>query len=115
MFLSPQLYKPTNSSLCRPCEMQSRETELERTVQELGAALVVARNREQKNRVNKGDRTNGDDSEPNDLNSFRARVGALESDLESANAHLTLERERVSKPESLIVEVSVWLSQSDCV
>jgi hypothetical protein len=99
MFLSPQLYKPTNPIVCRRlCEMQSREAELERTVQELGAALV-ARNREH-NRINTADRTNSDGSEPNDLNSFRARVEALESDLESANAHLVLERERVSKPDS---------------
>lgn len=98
--------------MSRPCEIQSRDTELERTVQELGAALVVARNKEQKNRINKGDRTNGDESEPDHLNSFRARVEALESDLESANAHLALERERVSKQDSFILEVLFLL---DCL
>jgi hypothetical protein len=97
--------------------MQYREAELERTVQELGAALVVARNREQ-NRITKGDRTNGDESEPTDLNSFRARVNALTSDLESANSYLALERERVSTPDSFILQaydcVDLIVSQKPC-
>ena len=71
-----------------------REAELERTVQELGAALVVAKNRGSPGSSSAG--TDGKTAEGgNEPAVLRARIDALELDLETANAHLSLERERV--------------------
>ena len=80
--------------------LQAREAELERTVQELGAALVAAKNRASKSSSfsspSDGLEDDNNAASNESLATLRARVGALELDLETANANLSLERERVS-------------------
>ena len=75
---------------------QAREAELERTVQELGSALVVAKNRSSSAALTDNEE-GGDNTTANEnVAMLRARVSALELDLETSNANLSLERERVS-------------------
>ena len=80
------------------CPFKEREAELERTVQELGAALVVAKNRASSSSALPPD--SGEAGENGTSNEtvaiLRARVSALELELETSNANLSLERERVS-------------------
>eukprot|EP00980_Cylindrotheca_fusiformis_P017617 scaffold5517_cov135-Cylindrotheca_fusiformis.AAC.47 len=71
---------------------QARESELERTIQELNAALV-SKSR-QKNRP-QSDTKLDKQSESSNEKALIARVETLQSDLETAVAHLTLEREKV--------------------
>ena len=68
---------------------------MERTIQELGAALVAARNRDANRLKSQESDGDHDSTVPNDVSALRARIEALEADLEIANAHLKLERERV--------------------
>jgi chromosome segregation ATPase len=79
-------------------QRQSREAELERTIQELGSALAVEQHRRGSDTL--GNR-NASKQEPgvvlSDVASLRARVDALESDLETSAAHLAHERELVSR------------------
>lgn len=75
--------------------MQAREAELEQTIQELNAALVASRKicgvagRGSSHVI--GDGSNEAEGNTN------ARLKVLEMDLETANSHLALERERVRK------------------
>jgi chromosome segregation ATPase len=72
---------------------QARETELERTIQELNAALVAKTRQNTRSLSNtKGDKK----SDSSNDNSLRARIDTLQSELETAVAHLALEREKVS-------------------
>ena len=68
--------------------LQAREAELEQTVQELNAALVASRGNDRLSSNGSGGSAIGDAS-------VEARVKALEVDLDTANSHLALERERV--------------------
>jgi len=72
---------------------QSRESELERTIQELNAALVVSRGT---GRLSHGGRSG--DVESEDLmrgdSQLAARICAMETDLQTANSHLAMEKER---------------------
>jgi chromosome segregation ATPase len=78
-------------------QRQAREAELERSIQDLGAALVVARNRATKVSSSFSEDSIGENAAAsNDVSVLRARIDALECDVETANAHLKLERERVS-------------------
>ena len=66
---------------------------MERQVQELNAALVITKNRQSSFSLAEG--ANTDNSTPSTDSAFRARVEALQIELETANAHLAAERERV--------------------
>ena len=68
--------------------LQAREAELERTVQDLNAALVATRGTASDSNASGGNAT-GDVS-------LQSRVQSLEADLETANSYLALEKERVS-------------------
>lgn len=69
-------------------DCQARESELERTVQELNAALVVSsRGKDENHNPGKADNSN---------TLLEARISALEADLEAANSQLVMEREQVS-------------------
>ena len=58
---------------------------------------MVARNREvSRQKSGSGSSENGEESMPKDVHSMKAKMEALENDLETVNAHLALERERVS-------------------
>jgi len=93
-------------------QRQTRESELERTVADLGAALVVARNREM-NRLQRREGGEGNDhgmftnlsdasgggqqgsgSGSGEPTSLKARVEAAEDELETVKAQLELERQR---------------------
>jgi len=73
---------------------QARESQLERTIQDLNAALVVSRG----NRRLSGNNSPGCDGgfdDPLRGNSYlEARISALESNLQTANSHLAIEKER---------------------
>ena len=73
---------------------KAREAELERQVQDLNAALVVTRNRLSGTSTLANARTDALGASTD--TAYRARVEVLQTDLETANAHLALERERVS-------------------
>jgi hypothetical protein len=73
---------------------------LERTVQELNAALVMSRNGGSVNRLSSDGSSVVD--ETNGSMSVEPRIIALQMDLDTANSHLALERERVS------VILSIW-------
>jgi hypothetical protein len=90
-------------------QRQSREAELERTIQELGSALAVEQHR-------RGSDTPGirkaNKQEPGVVLSdvaSRARVDALESDLETSAAHLAHERELVSSLDYNATYVCDWM------
>lgn len=73
-----------------------RESELERAIADLGAALVVARNKEI-NRLRA--MQNGDilvESDGNDISALRMRLEDAEDHVETLTAQLDLERQRVS-------------------
>mmetsp|Transcript_18354 Transcript_18354/g.26314 ORF Transcript_18354/g.26314 Transcript_18354/m.26314 type:complete len:645 (+) Transcript_18354:575-2509(+) len=77
-------------------QRQAREAELERYVAELGAALVVARDREQ-NRLNKaksGGASNDDTHYAVDDASLKAQLLTAEDELETVRAQLSLEQQR---------------------
>lgn len=69
--------------------LQTREAELERTIQELNAALVSKSN----GRVGSGSGIR--ENEGSQEASLRARIEVLEGDLRTTNSQLTLEKERV--------------------
>eukprot|EP00536_Pseudo-nitzschia_multiseries_P011207 jgi/Psemu1/307999/fgenesh1_kg.370_\ len=70
-------------------QRQTRESELERTIQELNAALVVS------------SQANVDEDAPGNAGTnhshLKARISALETDLQAANSQLAMEREQVSQ------------------
>ena len=72
---------------------KTREAELERTIQELGEALVLARNNGQTNRSH----SDSDGQVLEDIASLKSRIDSLRLDLQTANANLSLDRERVRK------------------
>ena len=74
-------------------QRQARESQLEQTIQDLNAALVVSRSA---SRLTGTDRDGGSD-DPQPANShLEARISALELDLQTANSHLAIEKEKVS-------------------
>jgi hypothetical protein len=74
-------------------QRQAREAELERTIADLGAALVVARNKELERLKSTQDA--GASSDSRDAGSFSAKFAAAEEELETIRAQLSIERERV--------------------
>ena len=89
---------------CRVLCLQAREAELERTVQDLNAALVASRGSDRSNSIT-GDNTIADASNG-------SRVKALEADLETANSHLALERERVRNSKMVVLQCFGWFAVS---
>lgn len=78
---------------------QARETALERTISELGAALAVARDREIQRLKSKSESSDlgGDEGGSQDVTSLlRDRLEAAQHDLETVQGQLTVERQRVS-------------------
>lgn len=72
-----------------------RESELERTIADLGAALVVARNKEvNRLKSDPNDATAGERG-GNDVAALRTRLEDSEDHLETLKAQLDLERQRV--------------------
>ena len=73
-----------------------RESELERAIADLGAALVVARNKE----INRLKTSQTSDilveSDGNDIKVLRTRLENAEDHVETLTAQLDLERQRVS-------------------
>lgn len=73
---------------------QARESQLERTIQDLNAALVESRGNPQST-IPSGLSGDGDfDHALRGNNHLEARISALESDLETASSHLAIEKER---------------------
>jgi hypothetical protein len=80
---------------------------LERTISELGAALAVARDREIQRLKLQSERSDkdGDESGPQDVATLlRDRLESAQHDLETVQAKLTLERQRVSQ--------TMWLGET---
>lgn len=73
-----------------------RESELERAIADLGAALVVARNKEinRLKTAQNGDISAGSDG--NDISALRTRLENAEDHVETLTVQLDLERQRVS-------------------
>jgi len=73
---------------------QARESQLERTIQDLNAALVLSRG----NGQHSGNDTSGRDGSATDSlrgnSHLQARISALESDLQASNSNLAIEKER---------------------
>ncbi|OEU07922.1 hypothetical protein FRACYDRAFT_250547 [Fragilariopsis cylindrus CCMP1102] len=81
-------------------QRQARESQLERTVQELNAALVSSRN----NTRLSGSSSLGDNassSGSNNAYSEAARISALEMDLQDANSNLDMEKEQLREYDKL--------------
>lgn len=76
---------------------QAREAELERTIADLGAALVVARNKEINRLKSDSSTTTAGERGGNDVSALRTRLEDTEDVLETIKAQLDLERQRVSR------------------
>jgi len=73
-------------------QRQARESELERTVQELNAALVASND---KDRLSGSSLGGGSDNASSGSNPYsEARISALEMDLQNANSQLAMEKEQ---------------------
>lgn len=85
--------------------MQARESELERTIAELGAAMAAVRNKESSRladfkKGSEGIDTAGENTSQD--SGLRVRLDMALHDLETAQANLDLERQRVSKDGSFL-------------
>ena len=76
-------------------QRQAREAELERTVAELGAALAVARQREQARGETQNIGTSSDHTGGSQTSTLRARLETAEEELETLKTQLMLEHQRV--------------------
>ena len=83
----------THSASCT--RQQARESELERTVADLGAALVVARNKEVNRLKSDPNESTAGERGGNDISALRSRLEDSEDHLETVKAQLELERQRV--------------------
>lgn len=73
---------------------QARESQLERTIQDLNAALVVSRGDSRLTGTNSSDCKGGSDDPLRGKSYLEARISALELDLRTTNSHLAIEKER---------------------
>mmetsp|Transcript_6587 Transcript_6587/g.16227 ORF Transcript_6587/g.16227 Transcript_6587/m.16227 type:complete len:779 (-) Transcript_6587:239-2575(-) len=73
---------------------QARESQLERTIQDLNAALVVSRGDSRLTGTNSSDCKGGSDDPLRGKSHLEARISALELDLRTTNSHLAIEKER---------------------
>mmetsp|Transcript_26281 Transcript_26281/g.40314 ORF Transcript_26281/g.40314 Transcript_26281/m.40314 type:complete len:855 (-) Transcript_26281:225-2789(-) len=109
-------------------QRQTRESELERTVADLGAALVVARNRELNRQKREGSNTGmfRSSSAPGDGGgqgsgsgsgepSIKARAEAAEDELETVKAQLELERQRSETLQQELRDVSKERAEEESV
>lgn len=70
---------------------------MERTIQDLNSALVESRGDGQPSGVKKLDNGGLSKDLVREQNHLEARIISLQSDLETANSHLAIEKERVSQ------------------
>jgi hypothetical protein len=87
-------------------QRQARESELERTVADLGAALVVARNKEVNRLKSDPNGSTAGERGGNDISALRSRLEDTEDHLETVKAQLELERQRSITLQQELQEVS---------
>jgi hypothetical protein len=75
---------------------QARESQLERTIQDLNAALVLSRGNGRLTGKNSSGCEGGSNDHLRGNGHLEARINVLGSDLQTANSHLAIEKERVS-------------------
>jgi len=99
-------------------QRQAREAELERTIADLGAALVVARQKEI-NQFNDSSKETGNESDDSDIMTLKGKLTLAEDETEMFQAQLTLERQRSETLQNEFEEMSqerthetsVWLAR----